>query len=158
MDAREEKRPRRWLVLAIVFVAGLVIGWLNPAGSVYWKLAEMKLPDIKAESLSSESPFESITDDRWIAESENAFAVHNIEPEAPVHFLVIPKERVTSVLEASSELISEMMSLARETAKKQGIAEDGFRIVINTNPRGAQTVYHMHIHVLGGRQMRWPPG
>jgi histidine triad (HIT) family protein len=152
------KGARRWLVLAAVLIAGIIIGWLNPAREFYWKLAENKIPEIKAESLSSESPFESIPKEEWIAESENAFAVHNIEPEAPIHFLVVPKERVVSILEASPELISEMMLLARETAAKQGIAADGFRIVINTNPKGAQTVYHMHIHVLGGRQMRWPPG
>lgn len=152
------KGAMRWLVLAGVLIVGILIGWLNPAAELYWNLAEKKLPEIKVESLSSESPFESIPKNKWIAESENAFAVHNIEPEAPIHFLVIPKERVASVLEASPKLISEMMLLVRETAAKQGIAEDGFRIVINTNPKGAQTVYHMHIHVLGGRQMRWPPG
>lgn len=158
MEPHEKKRSRRWLILAIVFVAGLVIGWLNPAGEIYWKLAENELPRIKERSLASESPFESITEDKWIAESENAFAVHDIAPKAPVHFLVIPKKRIISILEASPELIAEMMQLAKETAKKQGIAEDGFRIVINTNPKGAQTVYHLHIHVLGGRQMRSPPG
>jgi histidine triad (HIT) family protein len=158
MTASKKKRSKRWLIVGLIFIAGLVIGRVNPAGSIYWKLAEMKLPEIKEESLSSESPFESITEDKWIAESENAFVVHNIEPEAPIHLLVIPKERVTSILEASPALISEMMQLARDAAKEQGIAEDGFRIVINTNPKGAQTVYHMHIHVLGGRQMRWPPG
>ena len=152
------KSARRWPLLALVLIVGIIIGWLNPAAGLYWKLAEKMIPKMKAESLSSESPFESIPKEKWIAESENAFAVHDIEPEAPIHFLVIPKERVMSILEASPELISEMLQLARETSAKQGIAEDGFRIVINTNPKGAQTVYHMHIHVLGGRQMRWPPG
>jgi histidine triad (HIT) family protein len=153
-----EKSVRHWLVPAAVFIVGLIIGWLNPADWVYWKLAQIEIPKIKAESLGSESPFESIPKEKWIAESENAFAVDDIKPQAPIHFLVIPKERIVSVLEASPKLISEMMQLARETAKKRGIAEDGFRIVINTNPKGAQTVYHLHIHVLGGRQMRWPPG
>ena len=158
MGTGEKKRSKRWLILVVVFIAGLVIGWLNPAGEIYWKLAEIELPNIKERSLANPSPFESITEDKWIAESENAFAVHDINPKAPVHFLVIPKERVTSILEASPELIGEMMQLAKETAKEQGVAEDGFRIVINTNPKGAQTVYHLHIHVLGDRQMRWPPG
>ena len=72
--------------------------------------------------------------------------------------LVIPKQRVTSLLEAPPEVLSEMLVLARDAARTRGIAEDGFRVVINTNPRGAQSVYHLHMHVLGGRQMRWPPG
>ena len=158
MAASENRRPRKWFFMTVAFVTGLVIGWLNPAEWLYWTIAEKMLPQIKQASLSKESPFESIVKEQWIAESENAFAVHDIEPQAPIHFLVIPKERITSLLETSPELMAEMMLLATETAAKQGIAEDGFRIVINTNPRGAQTVYHLHIHVIGGRQMRWPPG
>lgn len=77
-------------------------------------------------------------------------------PAAPVHLLVIPKERVTSLLEASPSLLGEMLELARDTARDRGIADSGFRVVINTNPQAGQTVYHLHMHVKGGRQLREP--
>jgi len=93
-----------------------------------------------------------------IAESENAFAVHDIRPVAPIHILVISKKRVPTVLQASPELIAEMIALATRVAKQEGLESDGFRLVINTHPLGGQSVYHLHVHVLGGRQMKWPPG
>ncbi|UCE88027.1 MAG: HIT domain-containing protein [Deltaproteobacteria bacterium] len=93
----------------------------------------------------------------WIAESEHAYVLEDLyAPSAPVHLLVVPKARYTSVLEPAPEVLGEMLDLARSAARQQGIAESGFRIVINTNPQGAQTVYHLHMHVKGGRQLREP--
>lgn len=143
---------RNWKIWAVVLVA-FVIGEMNPLGAAYWKLAEWKLPQIKAESLSKPSPFESIPHDKWIGETGHAFAVNDINPTAPVHFLVIPKKRITTILDAPPELVSEMMELGIKLARERGIADSGFRIVINTNPQGAQTVYHLHMHFIGGRQM-----
>jgi histidine triad (HIT) family protein len=148
---------KRWNMAAIV-VGAFIAGEMDPAGFVFWKIAEWQLPKYKRVSLQKPSPFQTITSDRYVGESENAFAVDDTKPRAPVHTLVVPKERIPTLLEASPELLGEMLELAKKTARKKGIAEEGFRIVINTNPRGAQTVYHLHIHVLGGRQMRWPPG
>ena len=96
--------------------------------------------------------------ERWIAQSENAVAVRDINPQAPAHFLVLPRKKIATLLQASPELLAEMLVLARRVAEEQGIAREGFRIVINTHPQGGQSVYHLHMHVLGGRQMRWPPG
>ena len=144
--------------LLLVALAAFVVGQLNPLGAVYWRLAAWRLPAIKAESLARPSPFERVPRDKWIAESPRAFAIGDIKPQAPVHFLVIPRQRITSLLEAPPDLLGEMLALARDTARAHGVADDGFRVVINTNPNGAQTVYHLHMHVLGGRQMRWPPG
>jgi histidine triad (HIT) family protein len=144
--------------VTLLVVATFVVGEMNPLGWIYWKAAEWKLPRIKAESLASPSPFESISPARWLAQSEHAFVIDTADPQAPVHMLVIPKRRVTSLLEASPDLLGEMLVLARDGARTRGVADDGFRVVINTNPRGAQSVYHLHMHVLGGRQMRWPPG
>jgi histidine triad (HIT) family protein len=62
------------------------------------------------------------------------------------------------MLQASEALLGEMLALARRAAEQEGIAREGFRLVINTHPQGGQSVYHLHIHVLGGRQMKWPPG
>lgn len=96
--------------------------------------------------------------ERWIAQSENAVAVRDFNPQAPAHFLVLPKQKIPTILQASPELLGEMLALARRVAQEQGIAREGFRIVINTHPEGGQSVYHLHMHILGGRQMRWPPG
>ena len=104
------------------------------------------------------SPFENIPKERWIAESENAFVVRDKNPQAPVHLLVIPKKRVPTMLQAPEGLLGEMLALARRAAEQEGIAKDGFRVVVNTHPNGGQGVYHLHMHVLGGRQMGWPPG
>jgi histidine triad (HIT) family protein len=73
-----------------------------------------------------------------------------------VHLLVIPKQRHASVLEPSPGVLGEMLELARSAARERNIAESGFRIVINTNPQGGQTVYHLHMHVKGGQQLREP--
>jgi acyl-CoA thioesterase-1 len=110
------------------------------------------------ELYSRPSPFENVSPERYVAESENAFAIRDKHPQAPVHLLVVPKKRVPTILQASPELIAEMFALAKRVAKLEGLENDGFRIVINTHPMGGQGVYHFHIHVLGGRQMEWPPG
>lgn len=118
--------------------------------------------DITDEELSrlyeKPSVFESLPKTRWIAESKNAYVVHDGYPQAPKHMLVIPKEKVPTILQASPELIGEMIMLAKQVAKTEGLEKNGFRLVINTHPEGGQTVYHLHIHILGGRQMKWPPG
>ncbi len=111
-----------------------------------------------AELYAKPSPFENIAAERYIAESENAFAIRDKYPQAPVHLLIIPKKRVPTVLQASPELTAEMIMLAKKVARQEGIENDGFRMVINTHPSGGQSVFHFHIHVIGGRQMRWPPG
>jgi histidine triad (HIT) family protein len=75
-----------------------------------------------------------------------------------VHLLIIPKKLIKTSLDASPELLGEMLKLANDAARKYGIDESGFRTVINTNAEGGQHVSHLHFHVLGGRQMSWPPG
>jgi histidine triad (HIT) family protein len=103
-------------------------------------------------------PFRQIAREQWLAESPHAFAVRDKNPQAPVHVLVISKNPVPTMLQASDDLLGEMLGLAKRVAEKEGIARDGFRVVINTHPKGGQSVYHLHMHVLGGRQMRWPSG
>lgn len=127
-----------------------------------WLLPPCAFAQITDEQIqqlySKPSVFEPYHPERWLAQSENAFAVADKYPQAPVHFLVIAKKRIPTLLQASPELLAEMLTLARQVAEQQGLARDGFRIVINTHPQGGQGVYHLHMHVLGGRQMRWPPG
>ena len=112
----------------------------------------------RPELYGGDDPFKSVERERWLAESANAFAIRDRNPQAPVHILVISKAQVPTLLHASEALLGEMLGLAKQVAEKEGIAADGFRIVINTHPDGGQSAYHLHIHVLGGRQMNWPPG
>jgi histidine triad (HIT) family protein len=94
-----------------------------------------------------------------VAESAECVAFRDINPQAPTHVLVIPRAHVTSLNEASDPtLVGQMSLFAADIAKREGIAEKGYRIVFNTNADGGQTVFHVHLHLLGGRSMRWPPG
>lgn len=145
------KNWKFWLVVLVAFG----VGQLNPLGRAFLKAAEWKLPEIKAESLANPSPFESIAPERIVGESENIIAFRDRKPIAPVHILIVPKERILTVNDASPELIAEMTALAQKLAIENGIAESGFRLVINANPQGGQTVYHLHMHLIGGRQMGW---
>ena len=145
------KNWKIWLVVLVAFA----IGQSNPLGRAFLKAAEWKLPEIKAESLAKPSPFESIAPEKVVGESENVFAFPDHKPIAPVHILIVPKKRILTINDASPELIAEMTALAQKLAIENGIAESGFRLVINTNPQGGQTVYHLHMHLIGGRQMGW---
>ena len=94
-------------------------------------------------------------------ENDKILAFRDISPQAPVHFLVIPKKEIRTINDINEEdksLIGELFIVAKEIAKKEGIAENGYRTIFNCNEHGGQTVYHIHLHVLGGRQLDWPPG
>jgi histidine triad (HIT) family protein len=96
-----------------------------------------------------------------VREDDQTVAFRDISPQAPVHVLVIPRKHLTSLDEASpsdTELLGALMAAARDVARSEGIAEAGYRTVINTGDGGGQTVHHLHVHVLGGRPMKWPPG
>jgi histidine triad (HIT) family protein len=139
------------------FVVGLLVGELDPLGWATWKVLERQFSGIKERSIASPSPFERIPRASWLAESEHAYLIEDrYAPTAPVHLLVVSKERYKSVLEPPTEVLGEMLDLARSAARQRGIADSGFRIVINTNPQGGQTVYHLHMHVKGGEQLREP--
>lgn len=94
-----------------------------------------------------------------VAETEHCVAFRDINPQAPVHILVIPREHVPSLNQASDPaLVGRLALFAAELAAKEGIAEGGYRTVINTNADAGQTVFHVHLHLLGGRRLGWPPG
>lgn len=89
------------------------------------------------------------------------FAFRDVSPRAPTHILVVPKEhlRDVSVLDASNEgVLDELVAAANELARAEGIDGSGYRLVLNVGPDAGQTVFHLHLHVLGGRPMAWPPG
>jgi len=96
-----------------------------------------------------------------VYEGERVVAFRDIRPQAPVHVLVIPRRHVGSLLElgdADGDLAGELLLTAVRVARQEGLDRDGFRLVVNTGWRSGQTVGHLHIHVLGGRIFRWPPG
>ena len=94
-----------------------------------------------------------------VAESEDLLAFRDIGPQAPVHVLVIPKAHIASLNDvADFAIVGRMAQMARDIAAQEGIGERGYRVVVNTRADGGQTVDHLHLHLVGGRQMDWPPG
>ena len=96
-----------------------------------------------------------------VATSDRAVAFRDVNPVAPTHVLVIPKAHYSNIAEVNAvepDTVADMMRLAAEVADLEGIAHDGYRLVANTGPAAHQTVFHAHLHVLGGRSMGWPPG
>ncbi|MCH7516779.1 MAG: histidine triad nucleotide-binding protein [Bacteroidetes bacterium] len=97
-----------------------------------------------------------------VFETDTILAFKDVNPQAPVHILIIPKveiPKVTDIIVKEHDgLLGEMIDAANKLAKEMGIAEDGFRLVFNCGDKGGQEVYHLHLHLLGGRQMKWPPG
>ncbi|SBS26512.1 HIT-like protein [Marinomonas aquimarina] len=94
-------------------------------------------------------------------QDDDVIAFEDIAPQAPSHFLVIPKRHISTLNDLTADdaaLVGKLPITAAKIAKQLGIAEDGYRVVMNCNEQGGQTVYHIHMHVLGGRAMTWPPG
>jgi histidine triad (HIT) family protein len=94
-----------------------------------------------------------------VAENEHCIAFRDINPQAPVHILVVPREHVASLNALKDPAIAGWMhEMAAQLASAEGLSERGYRTVINTNADAGQTVFHIHLHLLGGRRMSWPPG
>ncbi len=105
--------------------------------------------------VSGEAPAEVVV------ERERVLAFRDTRPQAPTHVLVIPKEHIRDITElgpAHAPLLVELFEVAREVAGKEGVAGTGFRVVANVGPHAGQSVFHLHLHVLGGRWLSWPPG
>ena len=96
-----------------------------------------------------------------VYENESVFAFRDIDPKAPTHILLIPRKHIRSINElgeSERNLAGELLLTAKKIAKDEGIDKSGFRTIFNTNSDGGQTVFHIHMHILGGRRMAWPPG
>jgi histidine triad (HIT) family protein len=96
-----------------------------------------------------------------LQQDELCLVIRDINPQAPTHFLVIPREHLESLDEASRQdesMLGHLLRVAARQANEQGLAESGYRTVINTGAGAGQSVFHLHVHVLGGRPMNWPPG
>lgn len=94
-----------------------------------------------------------------VAENEFCVAFRDINPQAPVHILVIPRAHIATLNDAKdATMMGGMLLFAAQIAKSEGLSDRGYRTVINTNAEAGQQVFHIHLHVLGGRRMKWPPG
>ncbi|MBI3187395.1 MAG: histidine triad nucleotide-binding protein [Gammaproteobacteria bacterium] len=96
-----------------------------------------------------------------VYQNDDVLAFRDLNPQAPTHILVIPKKHIATTNDITAKdaaLIGQMYLAAKQIAKDEGIAESGYRTVMNCNRGAGQTVFHIHLHVLGGRQMNWPPG
>ena len=96
---------------------------------------------------------------KLVYESEDCIAFRDINPQAPVHVLVIPRRHIVSLNDATdAAAVGRLTLVAAEIAKSEGVAQSGYRVVFNTNRDGGQSVFHLHLHLLGGRSLAWPPG
>ena len=96
-----------------------------------------------------------------VYESDTAVAFRDINPQAPTHVLVIPRKHIATINEIGEddrEVVGSLFTAAREIAVQEGIAEEGYRTTMNCNEGAGQSVFHIHLHVMGGRPMAWPPG
>ncbi|MGQ3888367.1 histidine triad nucleotide-binding protein [Legionella sp. CNM-1927-20] len=96
-----------------------------------------------------------------VYEDKNMVAFHDIHPQAPTHILIIPRKHITTINDvehADEQLLGQMILKAKDIAKAQQLSDSGYRLIFNVNAGGGQAVYHIHLHLLGGRQMMWPPG
>jgi len=98
---------------------------------------------------------------RIVYQDDRLVVIEDIHPAAPLHLLLIPRKHIENVLELSEgddQLVGHLFRVAAGIARERGVAEDGFRIVTNTNGAAGQSVFHIHFHLLGGRDLQWPPG
>ena len=97
----------------------------------------------------------------FVREDDDVLAIRDVNPQAPTHVLVLPREHITSAAHltaAHASLWNRMLVMVQEIARNEGLEEGGYRLVVNIGRQGGQTVDHLHVHLLGGRQMTWPPG
>lgn len=98
---------------------------------------------------------------RIVRQDEHVLAFHDINPQAPVHILVVPQRvipRMGDAADGDAEILGRLLLAARDIAKEQGLDRSGYRLVINHGPDAGESVPHLHVHLLGGRPMAWPPG
>jgi len=96
-----------------------------------------------------------------VYENDHVIAFRDVNPQAPTHVLVIPRKHISTINDLTADdknIVGEMMLAAQAIAKQEGIEDDGYRLVMNCNEGAGQTVFHIHLHILGGRIMGWPPG
>ena len=130
-----------FVTIFLIFVT--FYGGMNMGDCIFCKIIKGEIPSKK------------------VYEDKDIFAFEDVNPQAPVHVLIVPKKHIEKSLDATGqdkELIGSIFMAANKLAKEKGIAESGFRLVVNCNRDSGQEVFHIHFHLLGGRKMKWPPG
>uniref|UniRef100_A0A4D5R990 Protein kinase C inhibitor n=1 Tax=Scolopendra viridis TaxID=118503 RepID=A0A4D5R990_SCOVI len=127
-------------------------------------MSEVEKAKVKSPSGGGETIFGKIlrgeVPANFVYKDDQCVAFHDVSPQGPTHFLVIPKKQIPRLSNATDEdeqLLGHLLLVAKKIAKDQKL-DRGYRVVINDGPQGCQSVYHLHVHVIGGRQMGWPPG
>ena len=127
----------------------------GPPGDAAENQGEDMADNIFAKIIRKEIPAKVVYED------DRALAFHDVNPKAPVHVLIVPKQEIARVSEAKpgdEPLLGHLLTVAAEIARKEGIDGTGYRLVINKGAHAGESVPHLHVHLLGGRQMDWPPG
>ncbi len=96
-----------------------------------------------------------------VYEDEHVIGFHDLNPQAPIHILLIPRKHIATINDLQAEddiILGRLYRAAAQVAQQEGLSQEGYRTVMNCNAAGGQTVFHIHLHLLGGRQMTWPPG
>lgn len=96
-----------------------------------------------------------------VYEDDDVLAFNDVNPHAPLHVLIIPRKHISTVNDMDDDdelMMGKLFSAAKAIAAEKGVSDDGYRLVVNTNPQAGQTVFHIHMHLLAGRNMTWPPG
>merc|ERR1712048_35918 len=122
--------------------------------------AKQKYGDLVSENIFTKILKKEIPA-KIIHEDDKCIAFHDVSPQAPTHFLVIPRlpiPRLQDIKEDDQALLGHLMFVANKVAGEQGLHKDGYRLVVNNGKNGCQSVDHLHLHIIGGRQMAWPPG
>jgi diadenosine tetraphosphate (Ap4A) HIT family hydrolase len=149
-----------------------VVAFVLPKKSLVRCFSGMSKEEQRAAAAAAQAPQPVTIFDRIVRkeipakiayEDDRCLAFHDISPQGPKHLLVIPKIRgnlaqLSKAEESDKDILGHLLYTAKVVAHQEGLAEKGFRIVINDGPDGCQTVYHLHLHIIGGRQMKWPPG
>jgi histidine triad (HIT) family protein len=96
-----------------------------------------------------------------VFENDDVLAFNDVNPQAPIHIIIIPRKHISTindVEDADEAILGRLFSVAKEIAKQRGVSDDGYRLVVNCNEKAGQTVFHIHMHLMAGRAMTWPPG
>ena len=98
-------------------------------------------------------------DSKAVYRDDDVAVLNDVNPQAPVHFLVLPRRHIETIADLHDDhLLGRMFEVAHQIATERGVFDGGYRLIVNKGPNAGQSVYHVHLHVLGGRQMTWPPG
>lgn len=138
------------------------MGRKGKAGRLYSRLIMEQPPPVEEDTIFGKIARKEIPSN-VVYEDDQVLAFRDIAPQAPIHIVLIPKVKdgltqLSRVEERHKALLGHLVYVAAEIARKEGLAEDGWRLVINDGRNAGQTVFHLHLHILGGREMAWPPG